>query len=81
MSRQVQFQTDWNAEQTESLTLDYENEQIGQSRIIHADCFEWLSRIWERSLHAIVTDPYGVKGQVQASAGHPIHQTGYNVCH
>jgi site-specific DNA-methyltransferase (adenine-specific) len=30
--------------------------------MIHADCFEWLSRLPENSLHAIVTDPpYGVK--------------------
>ena len=30
--------------------------------IVHADCFEWLGRIPENSLHAIVTDPpYGVK--------------------
>ncbi len=35
---------------------------IGQSQIVHADCFEWLGRIPPSSLHAIVTDPpYGVK--------------------
>jgi site-specific DNA-methyltransferase (adenine-specific) len=29
---------------------------------MHADCFEWLARLPENSLHAIVTDPpYGVK--------------------
>jgi site-specific DNA-methyltransferase (adenine-specific) len=29
---------------------------------VHADCFEWLQRIPEESLHAVVTDPpYGVK--------------------
>ncbi len=45
-----------------SLTLDYRSELIGQSYILHADAFEWLSRIPENSLHAIVTDPpYGVK--------------------
>lgn len=44
------------------LSLDYESEQIGRSRILHADCFEWLGRLPENSLHAIVTDPpYGVK--------------------
>jgi len=32
------------------------------SRVLHADCFEWLSRVPENSIHAIVTDPpYGVK--------------------
>jgi site-specific DNA-methyltransferase (adenine-specific) len=47
---------------THSLALDYHNEHVGRSLIVHADCFEWLSRIPEKSLHAIVTDPpYGVK--------------------
>lgn len=42
--------------------FDYPNETIGQSIVIHADCFEWLSKIPENSVHAIVTDPpYGVK--------------------
>src|SRR6266404_6535412 len=45
-----------------SLTLDYRSELIGQSYILHADAFEWLSRLPNNSLHAIVTDPpYGVK--------------------
>src|SRR6266852_2181532 len=44
------------------LVFDYRSEEIGRSRIMHADCFEWLSRIPENSLHAIITDPpYGVK--------------------
>jgi site-specific DNA-methyltransferase (adenine-specific) len=42
--------------------LDYQNETVGKSHIVHADCLEWLGRIPENSLHAIVTDPpYGVK--------------------
>ncbi len=42
--------------------FEYDSEAIGPSRIIHADCFEWLGRIPENSIHAIVTDPpYGVK--------------------
>jgi site-specific DNA-methyltransferase (adenine-specific) len=46
----------------DTLTLDYRSEVLGQSRLLHADAFEWLSRIPENSLHAIVTDPpYGVK--------------------
>jgi site-specific DNA-methyltransferase (adenine-specific) len=46
----------------DKLCLDYQSEIIGQSRLLHADAFEWLSRISENSLHAIVTDPpYGVK--------------------
>jgi site-specific DNA-methyltransferase (adenine-specific) len=45
-----------------SFTLDYTFHQFNTSVAIHADCFEWLSRIPEASLHAIVTDPpYGVK--------------------
>jgi site-specific DNA-methyltransferase (adenine-specific) len=44
------------------LALDYPSAAIGRSRIVHADCFEWLGRIPEGSLHAIFTDPpYGVK--------------------
>jgi len=44
------------------LTFDYESERIGKSLIVLADCFEWLSRVPENTLHAIVTDPpYGVK--------------------
>lgn len=36
--------------------------QFHTSLVLHADCFEWMSRIPGDSLHAIVTDPpYGVK--------------------
>jgi site-specific DNA-methyltransferase (adenine-specific) len=42
--------------------LGYESHSFTTSIVLHADCFEWLSRIPEESLHAIVTDPpYGVK--------------------
>ena len=42
--------------------LHYRSERIGRSLILHADCFEWLGKVPENSLHAIVTDPpYGVK--------------------
>lgn len=45
-----------------ALILDYPSENIGNSYILHADCFDWLARIPENSLHAIVCDPpYGVK--------------------
>jgi site-specific DNA-methyltransferase (adenine-specific) len=44
------------------LALDYNHAMIGKSCVVHADCLEWLSRIPEDSLHAIVTDPpYGLK--------------------
>jgi site-specific DNA-methyltransferase (adenine-specific) len=46
----------------EPLTLDFPSIGFGNSRVVHADCFEWLRRIPENTLHAIVTDPpYGVK--------------------
>jgi site-specific DNA-methyltransferase (adenine-specific) len=42
--------------------MDYRFRVIGGSLIIQADCFEWMSRAPENSIHAIVTDPpYGVK--------------------
>jgi site-specific DNA-methyltransferase (adenine-specific) len=45
-----------------AMTFDYPSEAIGNSRILQADCFEWLGRLSENSLHAIITDPpYGVK--------------------
>jgi len=44
------------------LAFDYPCKRFGQSVAVHADCFEWLSRVTESTLHAIVTDPpYGVK--------------------
>lgn len=45
-----------------SLKMDYSGMPVGHSYILHADCFDWLQRIPENCLHAIVTDPpYGVK--------------------
>jgi len=45
-----------------NFALDYASTTIGKSVVIHADCLEWLGRLPENSLHAIVTDPpYGVK--------------------
>lgn len=42
--------------------LDYPHCSVGRSLILHADCFEWMGRIPENSIHGIVTDPpYGVK--------------------
>ncbi len=47
---------------TEQLTLNYTTQAIGGSFAVHADSFEWLCRLPEAALHAIVTDPpYGVK--------------------
>ena len=45
-----------------AFALDYQFNQFTYSIAIHADCFEWMSRLPAESLHAIVTDPpYGVK--------------------
>jgi site-specific DNA-methyltransferase (adenine-specific) len=45
-----------------SLTFDFPAETIGKSHIVQANCFDWLDRVPENTLHAIVTDPpYGVK--------------------
>jgi site-specific DNA-methyltransferase (adenine-specific) len=44
------------------LTFEYDSACIGKSYILHADCLEWLSRVAENTIHAVVTDPpYGVK--------------------
>lgn len=46
----------------DSFVFDYEVARYANSLTVHADCFEWMSRIRETSVHAIVTDPpYGVK--------------------
>jgi site-specific DNA-methyltransferase (adenine-specific) len=45
-----------------TLALDYQWRSFRHTAAIHADCFEWLGRLPENSLHAVVTDPpYGVK--------------------
>lgn len=42
--------------------FDYQTHAFTRSQAVHADCFEWLSRLPPESLHAVVTDPpYGVK--------------------
>jgi site-specific DNA-methyltransferase (adenine-specific) len=47
---------------TKCFAFGYKSIVVGRSRIIHADCIEWLGRVPENSFHAIVTDPpYGVK--------------------
>lgn len=45
-----------------SYTFDYEHACFGRSVTVLADCFEWMARVPEASIHAIVADPpYGVK--------------------
>src|SRR5260370_25916739 len=49
-------------DELQALALNFEHVPIGRSLLIHADCFEWLRRVPEKTLHAVVTDPpYGVK--------------------
>ncbi|MBN1995640.1 MAG: site-specific DNA-methyltransferase [Anaerolineae bacterium] len=45
-----------------SYAFEYSHRFFEKSLVIHADCFEWMKRMPESSVHAIVTDPpYGVK--------------------
>jgi site-specific DNA-methyltransferase (adenine-specific) len=45
-----------------TFTLDHPHAFVGNSLVIHADCFDWMKRVPESSIHAVVTDPpYGVK--------------------
>lgn len=47
---------------TSRLAFDFPNLQTGPSRLVRADCFEWLKRVPSDTIHAVVTDPpYGVK--------------------
>lgn len=46
----------------DSFHFDYQAKKIGHALAIHADCLEWLGRVSESTIHAVVTDPpYGVK--------------------
>lgn len=45
-----------------SFGFDYPCERIGDSLLVHADCFDWLQRLPECCIDSVVTDPpYGVK--------------------
>lgn len=45
-----------------SLALVDEATFLHRSVLLHADCFDWLARVPEASIHAVVTDPpYGLK--------------------
>jgi site-specific DNA-methyltransferase (adenine-specific) len=47
---------------TAQFTFDFPSAEIGLSRLIQADCFDWLRRVPSDTIHAVVTDPpYGVK--------------------
>ncbi len=46
----------------QTFALDYSSELFGSTLAVKADCFEWMRRVPQESVHAIVTDPpYGVK--------------------
>ncbi|MCL4875381.1 MAG: site-specific DNA-methyltransferase [Anaerolineae bacterium] len=50
------------ANSVHQLTFDFPAHEFGQSLLVHADCFEWLGKLPENSIHAVVTDPpYGMK--------------------
>jgi len=45
-----------------SLAFGYPCRSIGNSLVVNADCIEWLGRVPDDTIHAVVTDPpYGVK--------------------
>lgn len=49
-------------EHCSQLAFDYLVFEHGQSLAVHADCLEWLGKLPDNSIHAVVTDPpYGVK--------------------
>jgi site-specific DNA-methyltransferase (adenine-specific) len=44
------------------METEFEEIKIGKSKIIKADCFDWLKKAEPNSVHAVVTDPpYGLK--------------------
>lgn len=44
------------------LACGYDSHSYRSSLLVHADCFDWLKRLPENSIDAVVTDPpYGVK--------------------
>ncbi len=50
------------AKNTPALAFEYKHAVIGKSLLVHADAFEWLSRLPPESLDGMVFDPpYGVK--------------------
>lgn len=53
---------DWMKGLMKEHAFDYRHRMVGASLIVHADCFEWLTRVPKDSIHSIITDPpYGVK--------------------
>ncbi len=47
---------------TAQFAFDYPATRVGKSLLIHANCMDWLHKMPENSVHAIVTDPpYGIK--------------------
>lgn len=49
-------------ERLDELTFDYVSERIESTRLVQADCFEWIKRVPDNTFHAVITDPpYGVK--------------------
>lgn len=46
----------------QAFSLGFETVPLRSSLLVHADCFHWMRRAPEASIHAIVTDPpYGVR--------------------
>lgn len=46
----------------QDFTSGWDHEAFGKSALVHADCLEWLARVPQDSIHAILTDPpYGIR--------------------
>lgn len=51
-----------DARATHPFAFDYKHQRVGRSLLVHADAFEWLTRLPPESLDGMVFDPpYGVK--------------------
>lgn len=45
-----------------AFAFDYTAHHLEKALVVHADCFEWLARLPDNAIHAVVTDPpYGMK--------------------
>ena len=46
----------------QSLAFDFAHRTFGNSVMVHTDCFDWLQRVPNNQIYAVVTDPpYGVR--------------------
>jgi site-specific DNA-methyltransferase (adenine-specific) len=54
-----------------SLAFNYPHQKIKNCLVVNADCFEWLAKLPDESIHAVVTDPpYGIREFEQEHVDH-----------